>query len=120
VSVTPLLLLCGLATGLAACSGRSAFAPDVDAGCTADQQNTVALDDSLRVTNLFVTREYSVADIRNNDGSVHTQNYRVCQSFVCRVVRPEPAAPLTDAETVDALAACRVEADKAWAYLRTL
>jgi hypothetical protein len=115
-----LLLLCGLAAGLgAACSDRSAFSPEVDAGCTAGQQNSVVLEDSLRVTALFITREYTISDIRDNQ-AVNTTDYRVCQTFTCRVLRPDPAAPLTDAESADALAACRVEADSAWAYLRTL
>ena len=119
MSALRLLLLCGLAAGLGAACSERAFSPEVDAGCTADQQNSVVLVDSLRVTELFITREYTITDISDNH-VVNTTDYRVCQTFTCRVLRPDSAAPLTDAERADALAACRVEADSAWAYLRTL
>ena len=67
------LLACGIAAGIGlACSGRSAFSPEVDAACTADQQNSVRLEDAVRVTHLFITREYSIVDIRDNH-VVHTE-----------------------------------------------
>ena len=119
MSALRLLLLCGLAAGLGAACSERAFSPEVDAGCTADQQNSVVLEDSLRVTALFITREYTITEIHDNH-AVKATDYRVCQTYTCRVLRPDPAAPLTDTERADALAACRVEADSAWTYLRTL
>lgn len=114
------LLACGIAAGTGvACGGRSAFSPDVDAACTADQQNSVRLEDAVRVTDLFITREYTVTDIRDNR-SVHTVNYRVCQAYTCRVTRADPAAPLSSAESADALTACRAEADRTWEQRRSL
>jgi hypothetical protein len=103
-----------IAAGLGiACSGRSAFSPEVDAACTAEQRNSVRLEGTERVTDLFITREYTVTDIRNNQ-SVNTTDYRVCQAYTCRVLRPDPAAPLSDAETAEALTACRTLADRSW------
>jgi hypothetical protein len=110
----------GIAAGLgAACGGGSAFSPELDAACTAAQQDNVHLEDGMRVADVFITREYTVTDIRDNT-TVHTTDYRVCQTYTCRVVRPNTSDPLGDAERADALAACRAEADHAWATRQPL
>lgn len=114
------LLLAAIgAACILACNGRSATDPEFDSACTADQQSGVRIENDTRVTELYLTREYTTAEIIDNS-NVRTHFYRVCQTYTCRVVRTDPAAPLTDTEVSEAITACRAEADAFWRTHHTL
>jgi len=96
-----------------ACSDRPITGPLFGSGCTSEQESSVRLEDGMRVTQLFVTRDYTRVYLEAN--IARTEHYRACQAYTCSAVREDPSAPLTDEEVTAALAACREGADSAWA-----
>src|SRR5215211_5267847 len=94
-----------------ACSDGTA--PVSGAGCGEEEQSGVVVDGSLRVTRVFITREYSQVSVGSENTT--TRHYRVCQRYTCSEVLEDPAAELEEAEVTDALAGCTAQADAAWA-----
>jgi hypothetical protein len=88
-------------------------APVYGTGCSSEPQSQVHLEGDTLVTQLYVTRDYRRTDIISN--TARTTHYRTCQRYRCTAVREDPSIPVTDAEATAALAACRAEADVAWA-----
>ena len=104
--------LCSLVALLSACSGHPS-GPVYGEGCSDDQQDIVTLEGETRVSEVFVTREYVEVEIYGSEKVVE-RRYRTCQGYRCNVIRERPLDPMTETESVDALAACRAEADSAW------
>jgi len=88
-------------------------APAYGNGCTTEQGNVVEVQGDTLVAQLYVTRDYRLTDIVNN--TARTTHYRTCQQYRCATVREDPSVPVTESETTAAVAACRAEADVAWA-----
>jgi hypothetical protein len=84
----------------------------IGAGCSDDQQSSVALEGGMLVTRVFLSREYTQVTVVSN--SPTTYHYRACQLHTCTEVR-ESADPLTETEIAGALSRCEAEADAAWA-----
>ncbi len=102
-----------LALGVALGCGDGYTAPISGVGCSEEQQSGVVVEGDLRVTSVFITREYSQVYLGSEQPT--TRHYRVCQSYTCSEVREDPAAPLGEAEVMAALARCTAAADAAWA-----
>ena len=81
------------------------------AGCGDDEQSGVVREGDLRVTHIYITREYTGLYLGSQPT---TRHYRTCQHFSCTEVREDPAAELGEAEIADALARCTGQADAAW------
>jgi hypothetical protein len=102
-----------LGVGVALACSDGSTAPVIGAGCGEEQQSGVVVEGDLRVTRVFITREYTHVDVGSE--SPTTRHYRACQSHTCSEVREDPAAALGEVEVMAALARCTAAADAAWA-----
>ena len=105
-----MLVLGGLGIGLAL--GCGDYTAPTGPGCGDDQHSGVVLEGGLRLTRVYITREYSTVSIVS--GQATTYHHRTCQSWTCWEAREDPAAPLGEAEIAAALARCTAEADTVW------
>jgi hypothetical protein len=111
--LTRVALAAAAAAALVLACSDEFVGPVFGEGCSTEQQSVVRLEGGLRITQVYVTREYTRLD-GHGAGFPSTRHYRACQAFTCTAVR-EDDPPLTEEEVAAALAACREEADSAWA-----
>lgn len=106
-----MLGLCSLGLGVALGCGE--YHAPTGPGCGEDQQSNVVLEGDLRLTRVYINREYTTVLIVSSQAK--TIHHRTCQSYTCWEAREDPAAPLGEAEAAEALARCTAMADAEWA-----